>query len=239
MDDRAFVRVVKSLQDTVHDGEGLGQRDRPLVDPLAQRFPAHKLEHDVVGFSDLLEVVDLHQVGVARPGHHLRFLHESRQCGRIRGRGRDELFDGDFAAKAKLLGQVDGPHPTSAKLALDQILADLARRCHGWRRGGGRRRRRGRRHHRLDGRDQAHGGGDFERRWRGWHRRRGRGRGRRWRRRWRWCRCRWGRFATRGRSPLGHGRLLLVGSVFGASTRVGHLDRSVSEYVLHESEPPR
>src|SRR5262249_35279166 len=54
--------------------------------------------------------------------HHLRLLREALQSD---GVGRlEQLFDGDLAAQAWLLGEVDGAHSAAAELTLDAILAD-------------------------------------------------------------------------------------------------------------------
>ncbi len=68
---------------------------------------------DVVRIPHLFEVVDLDQVGVARSGHDLRFLHESLQGRWIRDRGQDELLDRDLTPEPWLFGQVDGAHPAA------------------------------------------------------------------------------------------------------------------------------
>ena len=96
------------------------------VQPVAQRPAAHELQDDVVGVADLLEVVDLDEVGMAGPRHDLRLLEEALQRGRVGGGRQDQLLDRDLAAEARLLGQVDGAHAAAPELALDPVLADVA-----------------------------------------------------------------------------------------------------------------
>ena len=149
MNDRVPVGVVERLQDAVHDGENLGRRYGPSVEPVAQRLAADEFQDDVVRPLDLLHVVDLDQVRVAGPCHHLGFLEEALQRDRVGGGRRDQLLDRHLTAEPGLLREVHGAHAAASQLAFDHVLADVplghARR----RRDPGLRQRR----------DQPHGGG--------------------------------------------------------------------------------
>ena len=101
--------------------------------------------------------MDLDQVGMTGPRHHLGLLQETPKrswVGRL-----DELLDRHLSAEARLLRQVNGAHSAPAELALDPVLADvaLARERRRGGDGGDRRRRGGRRRDR----DEAHSGRRF------------------------------------------------------------------------------
>jgi hypothetical protein len=125
VDDGVPVRIVERLQHAVHNGEHLRQRDLAAVQPVAQRLAADELEDDVVGGADLLHVVELDQVWMAEPRHHLRLLEEALERGGIRRSRGHELFDRHLAAQARLLGEVDGAHAAAAQFPLDDVLADV------------------------------------------------------------------------------------------------------------------
>jgi hypothetical protein len=125
MDDAVLVCGLERLGDLPRDWECLGDRNRPLGDPVRQRRPFDQLQHErhtgpakaghhVCIF---LEPVDAADVRMIQRSERLRLALEARYALRIVREGVRQDFDRHVAIELRVARSINFPHPSHPALA--------------------------------------------------------------------------------------------------------------------------
>ena len=121
MDDAAFVSRGQRVGDLSRDVDSLIERERSLPQPILERLSFHQLHDDAGGVSDLLEPVNLGDVGVVQRGQDLRLAFKPRQpIGIVREMVRQQL-QGDVALQSRIAAPKDDSHAAFAQLGGDLV----------------------------------------------------------------------------------------------------------------------
>ena len=123
------------------DRPDVGQRQRPLRDPIGERRPWHELEHERVHGTAVFEAVDMTDVRMIERREHLRFTPETgevvvpRLCSRrpcacqrrrsgIQSERFRQDFDRDVAIQLRVARLVDLAHAARANARIEAVWAD-------------------------------------------------------------------------------------------------------------------
>ena len=125
MHDARAVGLCQPPPNLLGDIHRLVQRQRPPFDPLLERPPLVVRHHQVqLAVGCLVDLVDGANVGVVEGRCRLGFLEKPLLGHFVAGQVRREELDGDLALQPRVLGRVDDPHPTCAKLSQDRVRAE-------------------------------------------------------------------------------------------------------------------
>ena len=124
MDDVARVRGAERGEHGERDGHGLVRRERAVAaQPLLERLAAHVLHGDVGGAVRGAAVVHPDDAGMIEAGRGPRLDAEALEELVVGGQPRLEHLDGDHAAEALVLGQIDVRHPSAPERRDDPVPA--------------------------------------------------------------------------------------------------------------------
>jgi len=119
--------LLVSRDDALHDvariRERDGQRQRSLVQLLAQRAALEPLHHDVRCTARLPELVNRDDVRMIERSGRFGFALKARDL-RLAGRCRQQDFDGDAAFELRVLGEKHFAHAAGANLLDDSVVCD-------------------------------------------------------------------------------------------------------------------
>jgi hypothetical protein len=127
VEDPAIVRRRQAAGELDGVVDDLPQRQRTLVEPLAQRLPFQQLHHRVrharaAGFGRRrADVVDRHDVGMRERGDRLRFTLEPRGALGIGGEELGQDLDRDRAIEPRVARLVDLTHTAGAERTQDFV----------------------------------------------------------------------------------------------------------------------
>ena len=115
MRDALLVRGFERVGDLFGNGQRFIEGNRALFDALRQRLTLHQFHHQVVG-ADVVERADVGVIqGSDRAGFRLEALAEAFR----------RNFDGDIAAKARVVGAIHLAHPARADGREDLVRAEF------------------------------------------------------------------------------------------------------------------
>ena len=118
----ALVRVGERLGDVAQNADHLGDRQRPVAQPCAQRLALHE-RHRVVGEAlRLTRRVHRDDIRVLQCRDRLDLAFEALDADPLRELGREDLHD-DSALEAQLLGEEDARHPAAAEFTFERVGA--------------------------------------------------------------------------------------------------------------------
>ena len=124
VDDVARVRGAERREHGEGDGHGLVRRERAVAaQPLLERLAAHVLHGDVGGAVRGAAVVHADDAGMVEAGRGPGLDAEALEELVVGGQPRLEHLDGDQAAEALVLGQIDVRHPSAPERRDDPVPA--------------------------------------------------------------------------------------------------------------------
>ena len=129
VDDPHLLREAEAVGRVVNDAQRVLDRNLAVaLEPLLDRALVHELHRVEVGVALVVDVIDLHDVGVVEPRRGARLGLEPRDEDRVlRQLGRQHL-ERDLAVEADLVGAVDLAHAALAEDAQQPEAPDLLRR---------------------------------------------------------------------------------------------------------------
>ena len=115
MNHTLFVSLCQRIADLAGDIDRLFERNRAVVEAVAEGRALHHLHHEVVG----TDIVNLTDVGVIQCRHCPHFPIEAL----VESLRRD--FDGDVASHARIVRPIHFAHPAGADRRHDRIRSEL------------------------------------------------------------------------------------------------------------------
>ena len=114
-------RAAESGEHLAPQAQGLGQRQRPALQPRGERLAVEQLHRDEEPAGVFADLEDLAGVGVADAGRGAGLAPEALAALLV---GAGDRLQRDAAAEARVLGRVDDAHPALSELVEDAIAAD-------------------------------------------------------------------------------------------------------------------
>ena len=129
MNDSAFMRGRQRRGNLAGNWQHLVDRDRPLLNPVSERGTVHQFKDEgghrrPSGSEEVLESVDLRDIGMIQGRQQLRLAIESRQLFRIGREGPRQYLYGDVPIEPGVPRTVDLTHATNAKRRADLVDAE-------------------------------------------------------------------------------------------------------------------
>ena len=121
MDDALSMGGVQRIGDLTGDGQGVGDRKPPSLEPgapsrfdrLPQRWALDQLHDECCRALGALDAIDRGDVRMIQRGQHFRFAAEPGEPIGIGGDGRRQHLDRDLALQIRIGGAVDLAHAAS------------------------------------------------------------------------------------------------------------------------------
>ncbi len=124
MDDVLLVGGLERERDLPGDLEGVGERERPVSQPIGQRGAFDQFEHEGWRRTGVLETVDVSDVRVVERRQNVRLAAESGKALRIERESLGERLERDFAVELEVTRAVDLSHAAGPDGADDLVGPD-------------------------------------------------------------------------------------------------------------------
>jgi hypothetical protein len=125
VDDALFVRRFERVGDLPRDGQRVGNRHRPLCDPLRERVALDQFHHERVRLAAVLEAVDVGDVGMVEGGQHLGLAPEPPEALRIVAERRRQDLERDVPVQFGVARPIHLAHAACAEQGDDFIGTDM------------------------------------------------------------------------------------------------------------------
>ena len=126
MDDAVLMRVVERIRELGAPAHGRFRIEAMRGEPVRQLDSRHELHHDERVASELADVVDGADVGMAQFRDGPGFAQKPIACRRRPRRILPEYFDGDLAAEPRVAREIDDAHTARAERFHDFVVTESA-----------------------------------------------------------------------------------------------------------------